>query len=260
MNRTNSKDNENQKSNGILLNSEITIPDWFPIVYERRGGGAIAYLGAISKTNTDMNIECCPYWIRGKHSTDDVVKDAVLGFYRLENGIIFKDRFIDDYPLNPYEVIPDKAYIYLPNSTSTYYGIFEKDTDEINSAQTQRIFGLTYEDLDQVLEAYGYIFGHGNIYRRYPQITRSTQRNNCCDLSGAWIPKGFPYITFAESGYSFSHVSLSGFYQHLKLLLLARSKSGIWQKMLECGIDEKLLNQIIEINDWPYQSVRYGEY
>ena len=37
-----------------------------------------------------------PYYLRGKHSTDDIVTREVKGFYRIVDGCIVLDQYVDD--------------------------------------------------------------------------------------------------------------------------------------------------------------------
>lgn len=241
-------------------NIEITIPERFPAVYGTRGDSIEVYLGVIRKDDSNMDIGCGLYWDKGKHSTDREIQEKIAGFYCLRNGIIYKDRFIDEPTFSSYSVIQKNEYVDLPNSVSSYYGICDCETHEENEADTHKAFGLTFDELDQILEAYGQIFNLGNIYERAPRITRSMQRSNCCDLSYAWIPKGFPYITFSSTGGPFSHVSLNAFYNHLKLLLLNKSKSIIWKQMIDLGIKEESLNHLLSLSDYCIRPVVYGEF
>lgn len=240
--------------------TEAVIPRRFPKVYERKNGGIIVYLGAISRSNAEMLIGGCPFWLEGKHSTGEEANEAIQGFYRLEGGVICQGSFLDQDTHFPFEVSETSEYVDLPVSTSSYFGICTPKTHRENSAATRQAFGLTYEELCGILDVYGKLFGLGNIYQRFPRITRSTQRSNCCDLSNAWIPRNFPYIAFDESDRPFSHVSLGAFYEHMRLLLLHGSRSAVWKAMVKLGTKEELLEHIMNMRA-PWQpSVRYNEF
>lgn len=240
--------------------TEAVIPRLFPKVYEREGGGIIVYLGAISRSSTEMFIGGCPFWLEGKHSTGEEANEAIQGFYRLENGVIFQDSFLDKDTHFPFEVSEKNEYVDLPIPASSYFGICACETHRENSIATRQAFGLTYDELSDILDIYGEFFGLGNTYRRFPRITRSTQRSNCCDLSGAWIPRDFPYITFNEGDYPFSHVSLGAFYEHMRLLLLHGSRSAVWKAMVKLGAKEELLERMVNMRT-PWQPpVRYNEF
>ena len=239
---------------------EAVIPRHFPKVYGGKDGDVIVYLGAIFRDSTEMLIGGCPFWLEGKHSTDEEANRAIQGFYRLENGVIFQDSFLDKDTLFSFEVSEKNEYVNLPVSASSYFGICAFKTHEENSAATRQAFGLTYQELCDILDIYGEFFGLGNTHQRFPRVTRSTQRDNCCDLSNAWIPRGFPYITFDENDCPFSHVSLGAFYEHLRLLLFHGSHSVIWKAMVKLGAKEELLECIVDMRS-PWQPpVRYNEF
>ena len=214
---------------------EVVLPPFFPKVFESNEGELFVYLGAILNNGMRMGLNCSPYWAYKKHSTDELVQEGILGFYRLKSGVIFKDEFIDGETYLPFEV-------------------------EENSEDTRKAFGLTYDELSDVLRAYGCIFELGGAYSPQPRITRSNQRNNCCDLSHAWIPAGFPYIAFDTNEYPFSHVSLGAFYGHLRLLLLHDQRSKIWQNMIALGVAKDILAQITEMELSWHPPVRYNEF
>lgn len=239
---------------------EVVLPPFFPKVFESNEGELFVYLGAILNNGMRMGLNCSPYWAYKKHSTDELVQEGILGFYRLKSGVIFKDEFIDGETHLPFEVAEKNEYVDLPKGPSTYFGIHAYETHEENSEDTRKAFGLTYDELSDVLRAYGCIFELGDAYSPQPRITRSNQRNNCCDLSYAWIPAGFPYIAFDTNEYPFSHVSLGAFYGHLRLLLLHDQRSKIWQNMIALGVAKDILAQITEMELSWHPPVRYNEF
>lgn len=239
---------------------EVVIPDYFPKIYMTDAGRAIIFLGAILNNSHDMSIGISPWWAEGKHSTDKDVQDRIIGFYRLEKGIIYKSKFIDEETYKSFNVAEVDAYLGLPDSATTRYGICEKGTQNEISALSRMAFGLTYDELDSILKAYGMVFNLGNVFQQIPRITRSNQKNNACDLSDSWIPRGFPYVAFAESQYAFSHVSLNAFYQYFKLLLINGKKSIVWDALAESGANKTTLEQILEYSYMPYPAVRYREF
>lgn len=89
-------------------NIEITIPERFPAVYGTQGDSIEVYLGVIRKDDSSMDIGCGLYWDKGKHSTDREIQEKIAGFYCLRNGIIYKDRFIDEPTFSSYSVIQKK--------------------------------------------------------------------------------------------------------------------------------------------------------
>lgn len=129
-------------------------------------------------------------------------------------------------------------------AVDTYYGVmYDGQEDEI---LTRAVFGLTYQEIQIVLEAYAKILGTYNIYIQYPRLTRS-RGVNYCELTDVLIPEQFPYITFDESEYDFSHVSLRGFYRHLQLLTKRRLNSLVSKMLLQEGVEEELLKRVLDI-------------
>lgn len=239
---------------------EAVIPDHFPAVYESSSGDIIVYLGAITRDSREMYIGGCPFWLHGKHSEDAEAQAAIQGFYRLESGVIYRDAFLDKDTLFPFEVAEVSRYIDLPTSAFSYFGVCSRETREEDSVATRLVFGLTYEELSEILSIYGNIFGLGNTYQRFPRITRSTQKDNRCDLSYAWIPRNFPYITFDDSTCPFSHISLGAFYKHMRLLLLHGPRSVAWKAMVEAGANEGTLERIVHMQTSWQPPVRYNEF
>ncbi|MFB5677359.1 hypothetical protein ACE3NQ_20555 [Paenibacillus terreus] len=119
-----------------------------------------------------------------------------------------------------------KNYIMrLPRVNNPYFGI-EKRIEtgdswyfEENKELSRACFGLSYSELEYLVKLYAERIGINNSYFQYPRITRSLKSDNFCDITGLWIPAGFPYISFSESGYDFAHVSLFGFYRHIGTML-----------------------------------------
>ena len=184
-----------------------------------------------------------PYYMNGKHSTDATVKKQIMGFKRITDGRISLDRYVDEWLENThYKQI--NAHVRLP-SADTYYAVYMEH--EENEALTRAVFGLTYYELSQLLECYARTVGEYTDYFQYPRLTRSVRAVNFCDITEAWIPVKFPYVTFAESGYEFSHVSLWGFYRHVQLLTKNSMKSIFAQVLLNAGLDQKVLGRLFEI-------------
>lgn len=108
-------------------------------------------------------------------------------------------------------------FIKLPYPGDCYYGILKanipgcSDAFNENEELTRECFGPTYDELKQFTDAYAKIVGVYGPYLHFPKITRSIKSDNFCDITGAWIPAGYSYVAFSESGYAFSHVSLYGF-------------------------------------------------
>lgn len=247
-----------------IKGSDVALTRGFPKTYISERGEVFGYIGVADKDRPTMAIRCCSYKYDGKHSTDDNVATNIYGFYRLERGGIYLDSFVDEgyRALRTYK--ESNSCIELPISGSTYYGAVDRETRFENEAITRAMFGLTHSELSRLLEGYGLLFGLSNDYIRLPRVTRSTQSDNICDLSGDWIPKGFPYIAFSNSGYPYSHISLRAFYSYIGLLMVGKRANPIWMGLAECGVDEDILSQVTCLDDGSVGSfsntVRYGEF
>ena len=128
---------------------------------------------------------------------------------------------------------------------SVDYGVRVNGQDDI--ALTKAVFGLTASELYDLVNASKIVLSFIGDYSWFPRLTRSVNRDNYCDLTGAWIPAKFPYIAFAESGCDYSHVSLLGFYRLIQLLTYGRLDSEVSKKYLELGIDKNLLYRVFGI-------------
>ena len=109
---------------------------------------------------------------------------------------------------------------------------------------TRKVFGLTYYEITELLEAYAKMMGTDHDYLTYPKLTRSIKNTNFCDITECWIPETFPYIAFNESMYDFSHVSLFGFYRHIQLLTGYKLNSLISRVLIKEGLDEEILKKV----------------
>ena len=132
---------------------------------------------------------------------------------------------------------------------------YEK-SKEIEETLTQKIFGISYEDLSQLIYHFNNCFKitTQTYYNRYPSITRAIKNDNYCDITEMWIPAGFPYIAFSESGYYYSHISLYGFYQQVKFITLNYIESSVSKKLIEDGLNPKVLENLFKIEK-DYRSI-----
>ena len=186
-----------------------------------------------------------PLYMHGKHSTDKTIAKEIRSFYRMVNGCIILDDFLDSefYKDTIYKKIDGGIRFPYPDN---YYGtLVEHQEDE---DLTRAAFGLTHEELIILLEAYSKVMGTYNEYYAYPKLTRSAQSTNFCDITNLWIPARFPYIAFSNSGYDFSHVSLFGFYRHIQLLTNYKTNSAFGKMLLLSGSSETVLNRIFKLN------------
>ena len=231
--------------------SDITIPDYFPAIYISEDNSIYCYIGIfLNDTQRDVRLHMNPYYMHGKHSTDIKFTAQIKGFFRIINGFIAIDQFIDNqYHDKKYKRID--AHIRFPVAAETYFGVLINRGDE-DEVLTRAIFGLTYSELYSVLEGYAKILGTYNIYTQYPRITRSVRSMNHCDITDILIPEQFPYVTFKDSGYDFSHVSLWGFYRYIQLLINNSKTSQIGKALLEADVSETAMDAILRISDYPY--------
>lgn len=230
--------------------SELTIPDYFPAIYVSENNDVYCFVGIfLNYTQRDVRLHMNPYYMHGKHSTDKKYAAEINGFFRIINGYIAIDQFID----NQYRDIKYKkinAHIRFPVAAETYFGVLiNREEDE---RLTRAIFGLTHSELSSVLEGYAKILGTYNMYTQFPRITRSVRSINYCDITDILIPEQFPYVTFKDSGYDFSHVSLWGFYRYFQLLINDSKTSQIGKAILKADISETVMDAMLRINDYPY--------
>ena len=132
---------ESQKELRFIPANEVTIPVHFPKVYKTREGRTIVYLGAILEERENMTIRCSPFWAEGRHSVDEDISKTIKGFYRLKNGIVFRDSFIDSRTFSSFDVAEADEYVDLPNSASTYYGIRTHVSQKEDKEATREAFG-----------------------------------------------------------------------------------------------------------------------
>ena len=232
--------------------NDIKIGEHLPELFVSDRGEVLCYTGIYLKdSQRNKSIFMQPYYMHGKHSFDKTIAKEINSFYRIENGCIVLDDYVDTkYGERSYKKV--KIGIRFP-AVDTYYGVMS-DCQE-DEMLTRAVFGLTYREIQQLLEAYAKVFGVYNIYMQYPRLTRS-KGANYCELTGVLIPEKFPYITFDENAYDFSHVSLWGFYRHLQLLTRKEIDSPVSKMLLQQGVDEELLNRIFDVGlSYFYQEV-----
>jgi hypothetical protein len=88
------------------------------------------------------------------------------------------------------------------------------------------------------------------------RITRSLKNDNFCDITGLWIPAGFPYIAFNDSGYDFAHVSLFGFYRYVGAMLSRGTKAIASQLFANETFSNAIINRINQIEDYfPFEII-----
>lgn len=240
----------------ILQGQDITISNGYANLFISERDDVFCYTGICLNEENALHrgLFAYPFYMDGKHSTDKKIANKICKFYRIADGCIYLDEYVDGqfYGDRNYKKI-DIGFR-LP-SADTYYGVLlnqEEDED-----LTQAVFGLACYELEKLLEAYAKIFGTYNDYFQYPRLTRSPRATNFCDMTDVWIPEKFPYITFKESGQEFSHVSLWGFYRHIQLLTGCRLNTVVSKVLLQNGADEVLLKRVFRLgeNCWHQEKV-----
>lgn len=165
--------------------------------------------------------------------------DDTSSYVKLENGALLW-AYKPESTLRTYYHAPDFKLI-LPSGTQCTYSVISHCIEGDKKA-TEKAFGFIQEDLAELIRAYC-IVAEIDGYKE-GRIAFSKNRENNCDLTGAIIARNFPYITFAEANYIWSHVSLYGFYCHLAFLLHKGKRGKFYQLMVEAGAKEEWLARI----------------
>lgn len=228
---------------------ELIFPEYFSNIYIDEYDRVYCYHSIIDKNR--FLFGSTPYYLNGIKISK--AKELIKGYFRIESGRIIDDEeFGSGYYNEKSKGKLLSATIQLPQVQDTnYYVYLDKDNKDLEEIFTRKVFGLLYNELEKLLSIYNKVFKicPENNYYSYPKITRSLKSDNFCDLSGIWIPPKFPYISFAESGYYYSHVSLFAFYQHIKFLTLNNINSVISRTLIENGLNPNILKYIFAISD-----------
>lgn len=229
-----------------IKGADITIGNSFPEVFVSESDEIFCYAGIClsDKEHRRKASFMHPYYMTKKHSTDKEISKEIKSFYRIINGFIAPDNYVDDgiYGNYLYKRIECNVKFPMPDN---YYAVLvnhEEDAD-----LTRGVFGLTHNEITAILYAYAKTMGTNQEYVTYPRLTKSVRSVNYCDLTDTWIPEGFPYVAFCNSDYDFSHVSLWGFYRHIQLLTNYRIDSAFSRVLLKSGADEKILERIFNL-------------
>lgn len=138
-------------------------------------------------------------------------------YVALRGGQISFGGFLDDG--DRYRV-PPHMRILMPRHGTSDFGVWDEDAGAEDPAMTREIFGCTGEDLLAIVRT---IAGAQRpaadgfpVAPEFPRVT-SSRLSNDCDISGAYIPPRFPYLSFHGDCFRRSHVSLPGFYAYLAM-------------------------------------------
>lgn len=226
-----------------VIGKDITIGEYFPEIFISDTDTIFCYSGIcmsdMERRSRDSFMR--PYYMRGMHSTDKKISKEITGFYRIVDGCIVLDNYIDAnfYSKHLYKKIDCGIRFPAPDN---YYAVLVNGEED--AYLTREIFGLTHEEITSLLEAYAEVMGTNRIYSAYPRLTKSPRSVNYCDITELWIPEGFPYVAFNDSGYHFSHVSLWGFYRHIQLLTGYKMNSIFSIALLKHGASEEALSRV----------------
>ena len=202
-------------------------------------GNVYYFLGQLKESENEYKVEILRNCDIGSSKLIRVLNGRLL---RLENTTFWNNTNIEVKVLVDYRVIlPDRG-------ASKLYGVI-KDNLNIDRDLTRSIFGLTQEELNNFLVIFSTRFQAFSEFTHKPCTTSSRQNDNVCDLSRRWIPVGFPYIAFVESIYWGAHISLAGFYAFVSLLCLDLHGNRSRQILSTDGINNALLDLILEAND-----------
>jgi len=170
--------------------------------------------------------------------------DQGVQLARLERGTLFWDKFLNEH--HKFKKLQE-LFVRFPAGPNNFYGVYKREEPILGGVDieaTREIFGATQEELENLTVIYRRLMGGPGTTR--PRTTFSKNGPNPCDLSGSLIPKQFPYIAFEHSSDLWGHVSLSGFYRHLDFMLRDKRNCALWPRMIEEGIDEDFLNDLID--------------
>ena len=229
----------------VMRGKEITISDCFLNVFISQSDEVFCYSGICLDKTDNRSLFMNPYYMAGKHSTDKEISNKITGFYRIVNGYISLDNYVDygTYSNHFYKRID--CAIRFPHPDN-YYAVFVDNQEDEDL--TRAIFGLTHEEITSLLDAYAITMGTYHEYSVYPKLTKSQRSSHSCDITDFWIPERFPYVAFKDSGYDFSHVSLFGFYRHIQLLTGYKTNSVFSKALIKSGVSDKILERVFNLN------------
>lgn len=169
-------------------------------------------------------------------------------FIRLNKGNLFLDEYLRK--TEKYEIIDDH-YVFLPHTGRRYYGVFAASDAKENLYFTRELFGITFWELSDFTKIFSNTIMWGSYYN-YPRVTYSTRKSNRCDITGVWIPKGFPYISIGSYQYDQYglHISLTGFYRLVTFLCggifhkSSKPKTKSCNLLIDSGVDREVFGCI----------------
>lgn len=217
-----------------LKGARSRLADWDSESIAESRTGLLCYLGYVSSSlPSDL-----PYFAP-RAAAKEGAADSYQ-FVRLDSGALIYSFFLSED--EPYRVIKG-ALLRLPRGADGYFGVLDQARQSEMGDLTRALFGGTHEEIEQLAVAYARAVGRhvGGL----PRLTFSKTRSNACDLTGALIPRQFPYLAFAPAGMDWSHVSLYGFFR-LLTLQASNGRNPLRTFILEQGVDEALLDAVVE--------------
>ena len=193
-----------------------------------------------------------PHYINGKHSTGKN-SDKITGFYRIKEGCIFLDEFLDSEKYGAARYKKIDIIVDLPKVGTVSYSVLRRleNTRHEDVELTRAVFGFTQDELESVFRSYwklqGYDSNTAEIHGyRHPRLTRSSNVNYC-NITGATIPDRFPYISLTGGGYSY--ISLHGFFKATRFLIDATVLPQFKDVMKDSDVADNTLSKLEEFFD-----------
>lgn len=154
-------------------------------------------------------------------------------------------------------------HCWLMSKIGRQYGVNRRagfDQWEHDVELTRKVFRLDIESLENVVRIYHLTFRYDYSGSGYLHRVTCSDQDNSCDITGNYIPAGFPFIAFGDTQYWLGHISLGGFLETLRFLtdnMDERCKAT--QLLIANGLTAELLNLLrnAQLNDGEH--VRFND-
>ena len=241
-----------QYSGKIMNGSEITISTKKKMLFISEQDKIFLYTGICVKEDyaQSKGLNFVPYMMDGLHSTDKKISGRIRNFYRISDGGIYLESYVDDYGYKDKIFKQINGRVHLSKNCADYSVTVD---DQEDTVLKRAVFGLTFRELSELVAVSTKVLSRYRNGSWFPKVTRSLHSDNHCELTGAWIPAKLPYIAFSESGYDFSHVSVYGFYRLIQLLTYRSLDSKVSKEYTNAGINIDLLNRVFQLGDNLYE-------
>lgn len=236
-----------------MKGSEITISASKEMLFVSERDEVFLYTGICVNEEYAQRkgLDFVPFMMDGLHSTDRKISGRIRNFYRISDGCIYLENYVDDFCYKDKMFKQIVGRVHLSKNCTDYGVVVDHQEDTV---LTRAVFGLTFRELSELVAASTKVLSRYGNGSWFPRLTRSLHSDNHCELTGAWIPAKFPYIAFSESGYDFSHVSVWGFYRLIQLLTYRSLDSKVSKEYMDVGIDKDLLNRVFRLGYNFYES------